>query len=269
MKQAARCRYVVQAAILLPTLLLSSSLFETAAAAADIGHAVPPAASTPLIVVGFVGGFVHNDDERHAEVQLAEKLRTGYGADAEVGIFQNHHREDAHAAILKWLDRDGKTGLSNIERNQARIVLYGHSWGASAAIGLARQLQNDHIPVLLTIQVDSIWKPGEDDRLIPSNVARAINFYQTQGLLHGRDKIAAADPARTEILGDFRYDYKRTPESCSAYPWLARHLFKGHTSIECDPYVWSRVEALITQYLAPRQVQSAAADSGSSKTNPE
>ena len=209
------------------------------------------------IVIGFVGGFVHHDDTRHAEVQLAERLRAEYGSRAYIGIFENHREEEAHTSVLKWLDTDRQGNLSDSEKHQARIVIYGHSWGASAVVALARELQKDQIPVLLTIQVDSITKPGQDDRTIPPNVARAINFYQTGGALHGEPQIIAADPARTEILGDFRFDYKKQPEPCSAYPWFARHFLKGHTSIECDPNVWSRIESLIRESLPPASKQGS------------
>lgn len=235
---------------LLSALVVASA---TVANSAEIVQPTGPSAENAKIVIGFVGGFVNRNDLRHSEVRLAEKLGSEYGNRAHVGIFENHRSEDAYAAVLKWLNEDGTAGLSSSEKRRARIVLYGHSWGASAVVDLARQLQNDQIPVLLTIQVDSISKPGIDDRTIPANVARAVNFYQTGGPLHGHPEIVAADPARTQILGDYRFDYKAEPAPCSAYPWFARHFLKGHTSIECDPEVWSRVEALIDEYLFPGQ----------------
>lgn len=210
--------------------------------------ASPASSSTPTIIVGFVGGFVHRDDLRHAEVQLAQKLRITHPDRLRIATFQNWHRKEAHRAILRWLDTDEDGNLSDAEKRDARIVLFGHSWGGAAVISLARELQRENIPVLLTVQVDSIPKPGQDDRLVPANVARAVNFYQTRGLLHGRPRIMAADPSRTAILSDFAFDYKQPPAECSQYPWLTRHLFPGHTSIECDPRVWSQIEGLIDEY---------------------
>jgi hypothetical protein len=210
---------------------------------------IAPVVIGPAIVIGFVGGHVHHDDLRHAEVQLADKLGAKYGKGAHIGIYENRRQEDARRSVLTWLDNDNDGNLSDAEKRQAHIILYGHSWGASAVVALARKLQKDQIPVLLTIQVDSITKLGEDDQVIPANVARAVNFYQTGGALHGLSKIVPADPLRTQILGDFRLDYKRQPEPCSVYPWFARHFMKGHTSIECDPKVWSRIESLIDEYL--------------------
>ena len=234
-----------------------------AAQASSTGGASPvPDASTShaAIVIGFVGGFVRHDDPRHAEVQLAEKLNSAYPGRLHVRIFENRHRKEARSAIFNWLDSDNDGSVSVPEKRDARIILYGHSWGGSAVLALARELQRDHIPVLLTIQIDSIAKPGLDDHTIPANVAHAVNFYQTGGPLHGDREITAVDPIYTQILGDFRFDYNREPEACSAYPWFSRHFLKGHISIECDPNVWSRIEALISEYLPPAETQSAAVE---------
>lgn len=245
------------------TVFIISAFCGTAFSATATKPIASAAAYNSAIVIGFVGGFVHSTDSRHAEVQLAEKLRAGYSGRAHVSIFANHHRDDAYNAVMKWLDSDGNGGVSDSERRQARIILYGHSWGGSAVVALARELDKKRIPVLLTIQVDSITKPGQDDRIIPPNVERAVNFYQAGGMLHGLPEIVPADPARTQILGDFRFDYKKQPEPCSTYPWFARHFLKGHTAIECDPNVWSRIEKLISEYLLPAQSQDQTETSAS------
>ncbi len=241
-----------------PGLLFFLIFLSLSARAADLRPQVPPAEDTPVIV-GFVGGFVHHDDARHAEVQLANRLRSEYGNRAYVNVFENRNRESARAAVLSWLDKNGDGSLSASEKKRARIILYGHSWGASAVLALARELQKDDVPVLLTIQVDSIAKLGQDAHTIPANVSQAINFYQTGGALHGDPEIIAADPARTRILGDFRFEYEKQPQACSSYPWFARHFLKGHTAIECDPQVWSRIEALISQNLSAIGTQTVAA----------
>ncbi len=137
------------------------------------------------------------------------------------------------------------------EKRSARIAIYGHSWGASEGVTLARALRRDGIPVLLTVQVDSVQKLGENDAWIPANVAQAVNYYQSDGILHGRSRIRASDAARTEILGNFRFDYKTTPVSCAGYPWFARLFMRPHIEIESDPAVWQKVESLIRSTLLP------------------
>jgi len=137
-------------------------------------------------------------------------------------------------------------------------VLFGHSWGGATAISLARELQREGIPVLLTVQVDSIAKPGQDDRMVPANVVRAANFYQARGLVRGRRSITAADPDHTEILGNFFFNSETAASECGQYSWLTRHLFRGHTAIECDPEVWPQIESLIDGYSVAEQATSVA-----------
>lgn len=213
-----------------------------------------PAATAPALtlVVGFVGGFVHTDDSRHSEVQLSRRLQAKYGSGVQVEVFKNRDKEKARKAILNWFNLLEVASATTNQRPEASLILFGHSWGGSAVIYLARELEKEGVPVTLTIQVDSVRKHGQDDSVIPSNVAEAVNFYQTKGIIHGRPEIVAADPHRTAVLGNFRFDYAKEPAECSVYPWYDRFFFKGHTSIECDPRVWSSIQGLIVSHLAPR-----------------
>lgn len=207
---------------------------------------------SPIIVIGFVGGFVKHDNAVHSEVQLAERLRQDYPSGLQVEVFENHRRENAHEQILRSLDVDRDGTLSAEEKQQARIIIYGHSWGASETVALARELERDGIPVLLTIQVDSISKSNQDDGMIPANVSQAANFYQTHGWLRGRPEIRPTDAARTQIIGNFRFDYNVLPISCPLYPWFDRIFMKSHVEIECDPRVWNQIESLIRAKLPSR-----------------
>jgi hypothetical protein len=212
----------------------------------------------PVMVIGFVGGFVKHDAHAHSTVQVVEHLRNEYREGVYVQSFANRHRDQAYKEIVRRLDGDNDGTLSAEEKHNARIVIFGHSWGASETVTLARKLEHDGIPVLLTIQVDSVAKVGQNDAVIPANVGQAINFYQPDGIVHGQPRIRAADPVRTEILGNFRYDYKASPVSCEGYPWFDKLLVKAHTEIECDPKVWNQVESLIYQKLSPETPATAA-----------
>jgi hypothetical protein len=211
-----------------------------------------PVTTTPVIVVGFVGGFVKHDDVVHSAVQVAAHLRQDNPSGVQVEVLENRRGETAHAEIIRFVDIDRDGTLSAEEKRNARIILYGHSWGASETVTLARELGREGIPVLLTVQVDSVSKPGENDEVIPANVAEAANFYQLDGFLHGQPQIRAADPSRTHIIGNFRFDYKANPIRCDQYPWYDRVFMKSHTEIECDPKVWAQVESLIHSRL-PQQ----------------
>lgn len=236
-------------------LLLSFLLWTILPRGAQTVLAASDSTTAPAIVIGFVGGFVSPDDAIHSEVELAARLSKEYPSGVYVQVFDNRHTENAYKKIVKLLDQGHSGKLTDDQKKNARVIVYGHSWGGSAAIQLARQLGADNIPVLLTIQVDSVAKFHADDAVIPSNVAQAANFYQPDGRLHGRAEIRAADPSRTRIIGNFRYDYKTNPVNCyGKYPWWDRYLSKPHTEIECDPQVWDRVEALIRADL-PAQAQ--------------
>ena len=212
-----------------------------------------PATSTmpPALVIGFVGGFIQHDNLAHSEVQLAARLRQAYPVGVDVVTFESYHREEARSRVLRQLDTNHDGTLTAGEKQRARIIIYGHSWGGSEAITLARELGKEGIPVLLTVQVDSISRLHHDDRVIPANVARAVNFYQPNGLLHGQPAIRAADPTRTRIIGNFRSDYSASPYPCKKYPWYDRVFVKAHTQIECDAEVWKQAETLIRSDLPP------------------
>jgi hypothetical protein len=197
------------------------------------------------IVIGFVGGFANPADTKHPEVLFADYLREHYGSHINAKVFSNHDASGALDYVMELLDTDHDRVLSEDEKNSARVIIFGHSWGASETVAFARRLQHHSIPVLLTIQVDIVSKHGQHPSRIPSNVESAINFYQSEGFLTGQSKILASDASRTEVIGNFRSTYREGPVNCNNYPWLARTFNKPHHEIENDPRVWSRIASLI------------------------
>jgi hypothetical protein len=208
-------------------------------------------AKVSYILVGFAGGFVRHDDLHHGPVRLAQRIRQNLTAGDSIQIFENRHRKTAYKTILRLLDTNHDGVLSGQEKAQARIILFGHSWGASAVVLLSRELDRAGIPVLLTVQVDSVAKPWQSDRVIPDNVAEAVNFYQPHGLIHGRAKITAADESKTQILGNYRFDYQKDPVRCEGGSWFQRTFSSNHLQSQCDPRLWSHVESLVRQQMEP------------------
>ena len=200
---------------------------------------------------------MRHDSAVHSGVQIAERIRKDYPSGVQVEVFENHRGKKAYQEILRLLDANHTGTPSEAEKRDARIILYGHSWGGSEAVTVARMLEKDDIPVLLTIQIDSVRKGGEDDSVIPANVAQAANFYQTRGIIHGRREIRAADPSRTQIIGNFKFDYSGHSVKCPGYPWFARTFEKTHIEIECDPAVSSQVESMIRSKLPHPQPSKA------------
>jgi hypothetical protein len=236
----ARCPMSLVAAVLLLRLPL------LAADGAIANHAP---ATPSYILVGFAGGFVSHENLHHGPVRLAKRMQSEFRKEAYVQVFENRHRKTALRTILRLLDTDHDGSLSDEERSRARIILFGHSWGASAAVLLARELNHEGIPVLLTVQVDSVAKFWQHDGVIPQNVAAAVNFYQPHGLIHGRPLIRAADQSKTQILGNYRFDYRQTPVQCEGTSWFDRTFTPSHMQSQCDPHIWTQVEGLVRQRM--------------------
>ncbi len=204
--------------------------------------------SGKVMIIGFVGGFVSQNDAKHPEVQFAAYLRHRYPL-IEALVFGNHHGRKALHEVVRMLDSDGDGVLSPDERRESTIIIYGHSWGASETVTFAHALGQMGIPVALTIQIDSIAKPGSTGIIIPANVASAINFYQNRGPLHGLPEIVAADPKQTTILGNILMTYEDRPIDCANYTWYARVFNRPHHEIENDFRVWDRAASLIDSNL--------------------
>jgi hypothetical protein len=210
------------------------------------------------ILVGFVGGFVRHNNAHHGPVKVARRLQQDSPKDVFIEVFENRHRKTAFKTILHRLDVNQDGALSGEEKAAANIMLFGQSWGASAVVLLARELNRIGVPVMLTVQVDSVAKPWQNDGVIPENVAAAVNFYQPHGLVHGRSEIKADDDSKTRILGNYRFDYKQTPVACQGYSWFDRIITPDHMQSECDPHIWSQVENLVRERMTPEPRSLAA-----------
>jgi pimeloyl-ACP methyl ester carboxylesterase len=155
------------------------------------------------LVIGFLGGWERWDDPNRGVRKLAIELRGLRGVYAET--VSNHRQGLALALIQAAFGWNHNGHLDPDERAGARIILYGQSLGAAAAVKLARKLQALDIPVLLIVQIDSV---GRNDAVIPANVAAAANLFQHDGPpIMGRTRIRVEDPSRTRILEKFQYRY--------------------------------------------------------------
>ncbi|UWZ84206.1 hypothetical protein [Occallatibacter riparius] len=220
-----------------------------------------PASARGLIVIGFLGGFVEARESKHPEVWFSYFLRERYPSALEVAAFSNRNSRQAMATVLQALDLDHDGLLAADEKSHARIIIYGHSWGASEAVAFAQDLNQIGIPVLLTIQIDIVRKPGQHPTVVPPNVHAAINLFQSEGLLHGRSEITAEDPDRTRIIGNFHMKYDGQHIDCRNYPFFPRTFNKPHHEIENDARVWNQVATVIegqVSSLATPSAQTAA-----------
>lgn len=206
-----------------------------------------PLAESDILILGFMGG---RDawDKNNALRRLALKLRSGTDPRLRVETVENRKRNLAIELIRNSLDRNRDGLLDPHERVAARLILYGQSFGGAAVVKLAWQLKAMNVPVLLTVQIDSV---GRGDRVIPSNVRQAANLFQRNGIvIRGEPAIVAEDLAKTVILGNFEFDYRRKQVDISRVPWHKKVFRVAHNKIEHDPDVWAKVEKLILAAVA-------------------
>ena len=211
---------------------------------------ITPIAEGEWLVIGFPGGREKWTNHEQVVVRIADRLRARGLQGVHIEVVENKHRKLAIELVRKALDRNRNGRLESDERGSAKIILYGQSMGGAATVKAARELSALGIPVRLTLQIDSV---GVGDARIPPNVARAANLYQSNGLfIRGEKEIRAEDSSRTEILGNFRYNYSEHPIALpqSAHvKWYKRMFWLAHTQMEFDPAVWEKTEEIILKEL--------------------
>jgi pimeloyl-ACP methyl ester carboxylesterase len=89
-----------------------------------------------------------------------------------VGVRAHVYQEDQWYELAQTL----REAYRN-DPNHEPLILIGHSWGADDTLRVSQELQKDNIPVDLVITLDPVTPP-----LIPTNVKRVINIYQSHGL---------------------------------------------------------------------------------------
>lgn len=245
-----RRRFEVQNVKLLSiiALLVPLSLATDARSQALEDLALPtPLPENTVLVIGFMGGRDSWDDVRVGVGEFAARLRQKQLPGVHVLTVENRRREVALQLVRRAFDRDRDGRLDQREAASARIILYGQSFGGAAAARFARQLKKIGMPVLLSVQIDSI---GLNDETVPANVRSAANLFQRDGyLIRGPRRIRAEDPGATTILGNFQYRYRRSPIDISHLPWYKTIFRKAHARMDRDPEVWRKVEELILAAL--------------------
>ena len=203
-----------------------------------------------VVAIGFLGAWERWDDPNRSVRKIALGLRS-HGIESET--FANHRLGTAKKAVIAALDRNGNKRIDPDEAAQARVVIYCQSMGGAATLKLARFLESKQIPVLLTVQVDSF---GLRDSVVPRNVKVAANYYQSHLFtVRGQKKIRAADPTRTQILGNFEFEYPLWKVHTWPESWPRRIFGGAHARMEADPLLWARIEQLILEAAQPAEVR--------------
>ena len=137
-------------------------------AAAKAGHtALGPqkfsdfTAATPLaegdtLVIGSLGGWEKWNEPKRGVRKFALRLREKNLPGVHVDTVENRRRGIALELVKKAFDRDGDSQLSAEEAGSARLILFGQSFGGAAVNKLSKELKPLGVPVLLSVQIDSV-----------------------------------------------------------------------------------------------------------------
>jgi hypothetical protein len=216
-----------------------------------------PLAEGHVLVIGFLGGWEKWDDERRGVRKFALRLRAMDLPGVHVETVENHQRHLAIQLIQNALDRNADKKLDDAEKNSARIILFGQSFGGAAVNKASKELHKLGVPVLLTVQIDSV---GKDDDTVPPNVRRAVNFFQRSDYvpwLRGEKNFRALDPQKTEILGNFQMDYGGKKVDLTGVHWYQKFFRNPHVKMELDPELWARVEQFVLDELRRQGIPPA------------
>ncbi|MGD8437686.1 MAG: hypothetical protein PVJ70_08575 [Syntrophobacterales bacterium] len=212
------------------------------------------------LILGFLGGLERWNDESRGVRKLATKINSWKLSNVHIETLENRKSDLAIKFIRNTFDHDQNGFLDDRERNSARLILYGHSLGGAAVVEVSRELKKMGVPILLTVQIDSV-DLIYGDHIIPSNVKRAANLFQNDGwLLRGEDKIEPENPDKTEIIANIRFDYRTKNIDMSSLSWERRLFSLPHTKMDADPEVWARVEQMILSELVDNTDQIFARD---------
>jgi pimeloyl-ACP methyl ester carboxylesterase len=199
-----------------------------------------PLTTGDTLILGIVGGWERWDAPQRGVRKTALELRAMQLPGVYIETVENHKLDLAAELIARAFPGDAA--------RRARIILYGHSFGGMSAVRFAGDLETKGIPVLLLILVDAVGH----NRPIPPNVQSAANYYQRDSCpICGPKQIRAQDPARTRILGNFGYSYRRHPVDIHSEPWVRRFFVRGHEMLEFDPSMWSAVKTMIVRAATP------------------
>ncbi len=116
---------------------------------------------------------------------------TGLGNKSTSGVHDlarvfGQHPELGATRVFNWEETTLALGFVRAQLKadpDQPVVIYGHSRGAAKSLKLARDLAKENIKVDLVLTIDPVLIDPALSQVVPQNVARAVNYYQTQSLL--------------------------------------------------------------------------------------
>jgi len=234
------------------------ALAAPAAAQCKGGFSAPtplPAGST--LIVGFLAHYEESGDATRPGNQLAARLRALALPGVYVETAGGSSYRKARDLLLAATGRSSKGECGPQGCRDVRLLLYGTEDGSAEMMNVVRKLKSFGVPVALAVEVTSEGRCGGT---IPSNVARAANIcLDPRWADHGRERIRAEDPARTEILANLRLSSGERWLDISEAAQSQPNVSHPDLHMELDPIVWNHVEDYILEELHRAGIPGAPA----------
>ncbi len=155
-------------------------------------------AGCKIIYAGFVGALETSNHQHSGVVQIRDTLRGPDFSDVCANSFIPLSWNSGRDWILTHFPTHPGPLTSAELENAPRIIMVGHSTGGWAMLSVARDLRDKHIPVELTVQIDSV---GFTDYTIPDNVKTEAIFYAWDALFFMNTKhVRLQDPDHTKLI---------------------------------------------------------------------
>lgn len=205
-----------------PIRAQTQPLLETTNTAVSAGSSsLKDAPSCHIIYLGFVGALEPPNNKYSGVVQIREALEAKGYSEVCAKSFSPYTWIEGRNWLLKHFpSHSGELTPDELQR-APKVILVGHSMGGWAILSVARELSSRHIPVELTVQVDSV---GITDHTVPKNVKSAAIFHANDVLMFMTTKsIRREDPGYTKLVANVTV------------------AGAGHQSITRDPRIFTLV----------------------------
>jgi hypothetical protein len=214
-----------------------------------------PAGST--LIAGFLAKYEENVDKRQPDIQLATRLRALALPGVYIETVGRSSYGDALRLFLAAMGRDPKGACGPQGCRDVRLIFYGYLQGAEEMRKAERKLESLRLPVALAVEVTGASECGG---AIPPNVAQAANICMDQRWAdHGRKRIRAEDPVRTQILANLRTSTGGRWLDISAAVQPDPKTWPREPYLEFDPIAWNHAEDYILDELRREGIPGAPA----------
>jgi hypothetical protein len=155
-----------------------------------------------ILYLGFVGALEPAGHRNNGVVQIRDILRKPGNSDVCAESFIPIEWTAGRNWILKHFASHPGPLTPDELASSPSVILVGHSTGGWALLLVARSLRSKHIPVELTIQIDSV---GFTDFTVPRNVKAGAIFHARDALAFMTTKnLRLEDPAHTKLVANVR-----------------------------------------------------------------